>query len=221
MLIVRSVEDLTTKARIRDAAIERFPRDGFAGTTIRAVAADVGVSPALVLHHFGSKDELRRVCDEHVMRRMHEMKMKAIANREHADASAVGVAYSLAQPLLRYLGWAVAGPNDAAAHIFDAMLDEVTEQLEAAEGLGMVRNVDDRRSLAAVLLAMQLGGLVLHEHLSRALGVDTLTPEGLTITGRLALRVMSGALYEPSMVAEADASLQLLQNEFRHEETDR
>ncbi|WP_181407580.1 TetR/AcrR family transcriptional regulator [Nocardioides sambongensis] len=47
-----------TRALILDAARERFAAGGFAGTTVRAVAAHAGVDPALVHHYFGSKDEL-------------------------------------------------------------------------------------------------------------------------------------------------------------------
>ncbi|MFD7734038.1 TetR family transcriptional regulator [Kitasatospora phosalacinea] len=43
---------------ILDAARNRFARHAYADTTIRAVAADAGVDPALVLHHFGSKRQL-------------------------------------------------------------------------------------------------------------------------------------------------------------------
>lgn len=47
-----------TRAAILAAARSRFADHGFAGTTIRAVAADAGVDGALVHHYFGSKDEL-------------------------------------------------------------------------------------------------------------------------------------------------------------------
>ncbi|TYL54829.1 TetR/AcrR family transcriptional regulator [Nocardioides sp. BGMRC 2183] len=47
-----------TRALILDAARERFAAGGFAGTTIRAVAQQAGVDPALVHHYFGTKDEL-------------------------------------------------------------------------------------------------------------------------------------------------------------------
>ena len=47
-----------TRAAILVAARSRFADQGFAGTTIRAVAADAGVDGALVHHYFGSKDEL-------------------------------------------------------------------------------------------------------------------------------------------------------------------
>jgi AcrR family transcriptional regulator len=45
-------------ARILAAARDEFARHGWAGTTIRAVARDADVDPALVYHYFGSKEAL-------------------------------------------------------------------------------------------------------------------------------------------------------------------
>lgn len=47
-----------TRAVILAAARERFAATGYAGTTIRAVAAGAGVDAALVHHYFGSKEDL-------------------------------------------------------------------------------------------------------------------------------------------------------------------
>jgi AcrR family transcriptional regulator len=47
-----------TRADILAAARLRFGSDGYERTTLRAVAADVGVDPALVIRYFGSKQEL-------------------------------------------------------------------------------------------------------------------------------------------------------------------
>jgi AcrR family transcriptional regulator len=47
-----------TRGAILAAAQESFAHKGFAGTTIRAVAASAGVDAALVHHYFGSKDDL-------------------------------------------------------------------------------------------------------------------------------------------------------------------
>ena len=47
-----------TEERILGAARELFSRLGYDRTTIRAVAADADVDPALVMHYFGSKEEL-------------------------------------------------------------------------------------------------------------------------------------------------------------------
>lgn len=48
----------STRQVVLDAARARFASDGFAGTTIRLVAADAGVDVAQVMQFFRSKDEL-------------------------------------------------------------------------------------------------------------------------------------------------------------------
>ena len=47
-----------TRAAILGAARHGFATSGFARTSVRAIAADAGVDPALVHHYFGTKDEL-------------------------------------------------------------------------------------------------------------------------------------------------------------------
>ena len=65
-----------TAERIRDAAILRYGRDGFS-VGLRAVAADAGVTAGLVVHHFGSKDGLRKACDAYVLGVIRSAKLKA------------------------------------------------------------------------------------------------------------------------------------------------
>lgn len=45
---------------ILEAARARFAKDGYAGATIRKIAADSGVDASLVMQFFGSKDDLFR-----------------------------------------------------------------------------------------------------------------------------------------------------------------
>jgi AcrR family transcriptional regulator len=47
-----------TRADILSAARSRFAAEGYERTTLRAVAADVGVDAALVIRYFGSKQDL-------------------------------------------------------------------------------------------------------------------------------------------------------------------
>lgn len=49
-----------TRAALLRAARRRFAEDGYDRTSLRRIAADVGVDPALVLHFFGSKEALFR-----------------------------------------------------------------------------------------------------------------------------------------------------------------
>ena len=60
----RAEQRSRTEARILDAASRVFVTSGYERTTIRAVASAAGVDPGLVMHYFGSKQELfRRVID--------------------------------------------------------------------------------------------------------------------------------------------------------------
>jgi AcrR family transcriptional regulator len=59
--------DLTTYARIRNAALEGFASKGVDATSIRDVAAVAGVSPGLVQHHFGTKAGLREAVNAYVV----------------------------------------------------------------------------------------------------------------------------------------------------------
>jgi AcrR family transcriptional regulator len=60
----RAEQRRRTEARILDAAARGFLGAGYERTTIRAVASAAGVDAGLVMHYFGSKQELfRRVID--------------------------------------------------------------------------------------------------------------------------------------------------------------
>jgi AcrR family transcriptional regulator len=60
----RAEQRRRTEARILDAATRVFVADGYERSTIRAVASAAGVDAGLVMHYFGSKQELyRRVID--------------------------------------------------------------------------------------------------------------------------------------------------------------
>ena len=58
--------DLTAVAAIRIAAMGLFAERGYAEVTVRQIASAAGVSPALVIHHYGSKENLRSVLEERV-----------------------------------------------------------------------------------------------------------------------------------------------------------
>jgi AcrR family transcriptional regulator len=47
-----------TRSEILAVARRQFTANGYDGTTIRGIAADAGVDPALVHHYFGAKDDL-------------------------------------------------------------------------------------------------------------------------------------------------------------------
>src|SRR5919199_2606793 len=121
-------DDLTTRARIRDAAIERFGREGF-GASVRALAADAGVSPGLVIHHFGSKDGLRQACDEYVLRMTREAKRQSIVTGGPGDMIAQLVAIEEYAPLAAYLVQALLAGGDLARTLLDQAIADAASYL--------------------------------------------------------------------------------------------
>ena len=76
---MRSADDLTAVARIRDAAIDQVGRHGFT-VGLRAIAQAAGVSAALVIHHFGSKEGLLKACDEYVAEEIRKAKRESLTS---------------------------------------------------------------------------------------------------------------------------------------------
>jgi AcrR family transcriptional regulator len=191
-------EDLTTRARIRDAALARFPIDGFGGTTIRAIAADAGVSPALVVHYFGSKEGLREACDHYVVARFRETKLAAMEEDNIFDPGFAASAFQMAQPLLRYFGWALSRNHSAAGDLFDEMVREAIEISRIAVERGMIYDSPDLERRTAVQMALNLGMLVMHAHLERNLGVDLLSAEGIAELSPTLIEIFGG-LFTPEV----------------------
>lgn len=212
MLNMRSIsDDRTAQARIRDAAIARFPVDGINGTTIRSIATVAAVSPGLVIHHFGTKEGLHRACDEYVVHRVMEIKRDALVNRSYRQPGGVAALYQLAAPTLRYLAWTLSSGGDTSSRIFDELLDEAEQLLLEGRDAGLVGEIyGEPRKQAALLVATQMASLVFHEQLSRALGQDMLSVEGLIEAAPYALQIFSGDLFDQDVIAEARGSLDTL-----------
>lgn len=159
-------DDLTARARIRDAAMAEFAERGMAGTTIRGVAEQAGVSPALVQHHFRTKEGLRAACDAYVVDYLRREAASGLDDGLVDDPAYIAAIFRSAPPLLRYLARALVDGSPAAAGIFDDMV-ALTERY-----LVDVPGKSDVRARAVVFTAMRLGLTVMHEHVSRGLGAD-------------------------------------------------
>lgn len=168
---MRSTDDRTTNARIRDAAITAFAANGVDGTSIRTIAAAAGVSPGLVIHHFGSKDQLRVACDEHVAGIIREVKGTAMASGGAFDVTAAFRAVGDV-PAAKYLARTLVDGSPHVADLVDEIVADAVGYVATGVETGMIQPSDHEWERAALLTIWGLGALVLHEHLERLIGVD-------------------------------------------------
>ncbi|SES30126.1 transcriptional regulator, TetR family [Lentzea xinjiangensis] len=184
---MRSASDLTARARIRDAALARFGTDGIAGTSVRAVAADAGVSPALVVHHFGSKEGLRQACDDYVL--------DSIRSGGAAASEALGEVLQAATPVRRYLARALLDDTPAAGALFAEIVDRTQAWLAAGEDEGWVRGCADARARAVTYVSWLLAPLVLGNHVGRLLGGDPAETTTAVRGTRAGLEMLTNGLF--------------------------
>jgi AcrR family transcriptional regulator len=203
----RSAEDLTARARIRDAALRLFAEHGLDGTTIRDIARAAGVSGGLIRHHFGSKDDLRAACDSYALDQIMRIKEQAVLDGRLADPVFMSAAHPTILLIYRYLARSLADGSPAAA----AMFDETVELCEAWLNKHHPGQIADPHSYSAALMAMQTGLLMMHGPLSRCLGADIFTPEGhLRMTAAL-IDFYSQPLLSPELADQARATIQHMQ----------
>ena len=187
---MRSVEgaDLTARASIRNAALRLFAEHGPDAVTVRQIATAAGVSPALVLHHFGSKAGLRRAVDEFAAGAFDEVldvggREEVVASMASGDSASLAAVFAQVfpadSPLPAYLRRLLVSGEPAGAALFGRWL-EVTRQLMAAlDAQGVARPSRDPEVRAAFLLANDLAVVLLRDRIHEALGFDPLEPEGI------------------------------------------
>lgn len=163
--MTRDDADLTTQARIRDAAVDLFGRAGFAHVTVRQIAAAAGVSAGLVIHHFGSKDQLRAACDDHVR----GVFTAAITEMEqHGPATAMAQLSHVEQylPAVRYGTRALKDGGPLAATLFGRLVDDTQAWLTATVASGQVRPSEDEHARATLLVCVSLGIQMLGDYIA-------------------------------------------------------
>jgi AcrR family transcriptional regulator len=171
-------DDRTTKARIRDAAITQWASNPPNSVTVRDIASAAEVSPASVIHHFGSMAELRDAANAHIAGLIRDHKTAAVQASGPLDL--LGSLERLSDlPISAYLARAAVSDDPMVASLIDELLEDAVTYIEAGVSAGTIRPSDRPRERAVVLMLWSLGGLVLHDHMERYLGVDLTDPKAL------------------------------------------
>jgi AcrR family transcriptional regulator len=199
---VVAFEDLTARARIREAALRHFAEQGFQRATIRGIAQTAGVSPGLLRHHFGSKDDLRKECDQYVSDMLRRVNAQLLDDPgDAADTRRASKRFE------RYIARALADGSATAGPIFDEMVTLTEQWLARADEGRPDPPAVDRRIRAGLVTAMAAGIPLLHEHLSRTMGTDLFGPEGDRLLALGLLDIYSHTIISADIAAAAEARL--------------
>lgn len=153
--------DLTAAARIREAAIEQFGERGF-DVGLRAIAEAAGVSAALVIHHFGSKEGLRKACDDYVAEQIRESKAEALQSNDPAVWFGQLAEIEEFAPMTAYVLRSMQTGGDLAKMLWQRMIDNAEGYLEDGVRAGTIKPSRDPRARAKYLGITGGGGLLLY-----------------------------------------------------------
>jgi len=160
VLNMRSV-DLTATAKIRDAAIDQFGRHGFS-VSVRAIAEAAGVSAALVIHHFGSKDGLRKACDKFVAEEIRSGKSEAMRSADPGTWFAAMAEIESYASMMAYLVRSMQSGGELADTLWRRMIDNAEGYLDEGVRAGTLKPSRDPKARARFLAMNNGGGFLLY-----------------------------------------------------------
>jgi TetR/AcrR family transcriptional regulator, regulator of cefoperazone and chloramphenicol sensitivity len=154
-------DDRTAVARIRDAAIEQMGTHGF-NVSVRAIADAAGVSAALVIHHFGSKEKLRQACDDYIAEEIRTGKSSTIRSNDPATWFAEMAEIESYAPMMAYLVRSMQSGSALATSLFRRMIDNTELYLDEGVRAGTVKASRDPKARARYLGLVGGGGFLLY-----------------------------------------------------------
>jgi AcrR family transcriptional regulator len=195
--------DLTAKARIRDATMALIAEQGLANVSVRGIAARSSVSPALVLHHFGSKRGVFDEVSRWVSDVMHQATSDAAAGATPAEAHRRRIAamdrLMWQVPYLGgYLRQLLLDPSPDGIAWFQTAVSNTVEDLRDREKQGMARPSSDVQAEAAMLVILSMAPVYFRPFLEAALSVDFGEQKSLTRWRTAESELLTSALYPPS-----------------------
>lgn len=154
-------DDRTAVARIRDAAIEQWGEHGF-NVGLRSIAEAAGVSAALVIHHFGSKDGLRKACDDYIAEEIRTGKSASMQANSPAEWFRLMAEIESYAPMMAYLVRSMQSGSDLAKMLWRKMIDDGEGYLEEGVRNGLLKPSRDPRARAKFLGLTGGGGFFLY-----------------------------------------------------------
>lgn len=194
-MVGSSGDGVSATDRIRLVAMRMFADVGFEGASIRRIASAAGVSPALVMHHYGSKEGLRAACDEYARSATQESLGRIVSLMSRVQPASVAVFDDQARTLLAYVARAVVDGTQAGDRLMDDVVSDVLAVQDQSVADGVMTDTDDRRMRAVLLTLYDLAPVILARHVERLTGADLHSPEGFARVARAAMSLYDAPLF--------------------------
>ena len=188
---------------MRDAALELFAEHGEDRVTMRQVAERAGVSPALVVHHFGSRDGLREAVIEHVRDWLDRLFDSAATPEVEAgfrsgEWNAINevatTTFPEDAPQPRYLRRLLMSGDPLGVELLQRWHARTMDVFRVYERSGLIVPGPDLETRAAIRLSLGLGLMLLHDQWREVLGYDPLEGEGLARWAEEGMRLFGAIL---------------------------
>ena len=172
---MRSVVD--SKEHLLEVAVNVLAREGFAAASLRMIAIEAGVSPALLVHHFGSRQGLIEQAINKTLGEWLETK---------DDLTAIGLTEALrqwpqvaedGQTKLQFFRQLMIAGGKPAQHLFERMAAEAKVRLEQFAQLGFTEKLSDIESASVLMASYALAPLIMGDQIKKVLGGDFFDPE--------------------------------------------
>ena len=196
--------DLTAAARIRNAALVCFAREGFA-VGLRTIAAQAGVTAGLITHHFGSKEGLRRACDAEVLRLTAEVKKDSVYFGGPTELLAQMARIEDYIPATSYALRSIQEGGELAATLLDSFARDAVAYMGEAVRAGVVTPSHDEAARARYLLYSGFGAMLLFARYeaSDPSDIEVVTREFIERYGAVSAELYSQPLFtDPGLLAD-------------------
>lgn len=178
-----------------------FGERGVAAVSVRDIASAAGVSPALVIHHYKSKDGLKQAVDERALQLIGEMFAKTAGPQDVTSMASMAELFAdeIRQfpTLLPYLRRLLVDGGEQATALFAGMYEGTRDAMRKMREAGLVAPAPDEDVRAAFLLVNDLGAVILREQVSAVLGFDPMIGDGLLRWGETVLHAYTHPTYTP------------------------
>jgi AcrR family transcriptional regulator len=182
--------DADTRDAILRAARHLFATQGYERASMRAIAREADVDPALIVHYFGSKHELLIEALRLPVEPSQVLATVASAPRAQRGTALVRALVSTwERPEIRqhFLGML----RTAASH--DTARTALQRTLHDSVQVAVAGLVDDHQEIRAALVMTQMSGLALTRYFLQVPEVVALSPEELvTLVGPTVQRYLTG-----------------------------